>query len=227
MAGIRVMVVDDQQLITQSFEVLLQTRADDIEVVGLARDGREAVKLAGRLEPDVVLMDVRMPVMDGVQAAAAIHQRYPAIRVLMLTTFDDDEYVQEAIRSGAMGYLLKDISTEELISAIRAVHQGSVLVSPSVAGKLITSSPGAGGHDGHGPGGVLALARALDRRELEILRLIALGRGNKQIAGELCMAEQTVKNRVSRLYDKIAVKGREEARRLALDSGLVRPEEIL
>ena len=140
MDKIRLVIADDQSLITQSFKVLLETVAKDIVVVGLAMDGREAVALVQKERPDVVLMDVRMPNMDGVQATKAIHQRDPGVKIIMLTTFDDDEYVHEAVRAGAVGYLLKDISTEELISSITAVKEGAVLVSTSVAAKLFSNA---------------------------------------------------------------------------------------
>ena len=137
------MIADDQSLITQSFKVLLETAADDIEVVGTAKDGREAAALAAREKPDLVLLDVRMPLMDGVQAAALIHRDSPSSKIIMLTTFDDDAYVHEAIRAGAVGYLLKDISTEELANYNRAVRHGAVLVASGVAQKLFQQEGGA------------------------------------------------------------------------------------
>ncbi|HUJ76657.1 MAG TPA: response regulator transcription factor, partial [bacterium] len=145
MEKIRVVIADDQSLVTQSFKVLLESAAEDIAVVGLAKDGREAAALVEKERPDLVLMDVRMPVMDGVQATALIHRAAPAVKIIMLTTFDDDSYVHEAIRAGAAGYLLKDISTEELVSSIRAVRHGAVLVSSSVAQKLFGKEEKAAG----------------------------------------------------------------------------------
>jgi DNA-binding NarL/FixJ family response regulator len=219
----RVVIADDQTLILQSFKVLLETMADDIEVVGLARDGAEAEALVERERPDVVLMDVRMPVMDGVQAAALIHARRPDTRIIMLTTFDDDAYVHEAIAAGAVGYLLKDISTDELVAAIRAVGPGSVMVSSTVAHRAFR----AGEPERTVESGVVDILNALSKREIEILRFIARGLENKEIAERLHAADQTIKNGVSALYTKLGVENRREARRLALASGLVKPEDLL
>jgi DNA-binding NarL/FixJ family response regulator len=220
---IRVVIADDQTLILQSFKVLLETVAEDIEVVGLARDGAEAEAIVERESPDVVLMDVRMPVMDGVQAAARIHAGSPETRVIMLTTFDDDAYVHEAIAAGAVGYLLKDISTEELVAAIRAVGPGSVVVSSTVAQRAFRAGPA----ETPAEADMLELLNALTKRELEVLRLIAQGLENKEIAERLHAAEQTIKNGVSSIYAKLGVENRREARRLALHSGLVKPEDLL
>ncbi len=222
---IRLLIADDQTLVTQGFKVLLETAARDLQVIGTARDGQEAVDLALRERPHVVLLDVRMPGMDGVQAADAIHRGNPDVKIIMLTTFDDDAYVHEAIRAGAVGYLLKDISTEELISSIRAVHHGAVLVSSSVAQKLF-QKPTESAARAAGPG-VPPILRELSSREIEILRLIAQGLENKEIGEKLHAAEQTVKNAVSVIYTKLGVENRREARRLALDSGIVKPEDLL
>ncbi len=224
-ARIRVIIADDQSLVTQSFKVLLETAANDIEVVGTARDGSEALELAQREVPDVVLLDVRMPVMDGVQAAGKIHGSLPQVKIIMLTTFDDDTYVHEAIGAGAVGYLLKDISTEELISSIRAVKHGAVLVSSTVAHKLFQkpAEPPAAALNQD----TLAILKELSKREIEILRLLVRGLENKEIAEKLFAAEQTIKNSVSIIYTKLGVENRREARRFAVDSGLVQPGEIL
>ncbi len=222
---IRLIIADDQSLVTQSFKILLETAADDIIVVGTAKDGKEAVDLAEREKPDVALLDVRMPVMDGVQAAEFIHRTLPAIKIIVLTTFDDDAYVHEAIRVGAVGYLLKDISTQELISSIRAVKHGAVLVSSTVAQKLFqkTAEPPTPGVDAN----TLAILKELSKKEIEILRLLVRGLENKEIAEKLFAAEQTIKNSVSIIYTKLGVENRREARRFALDSGLVQPGDIL
>lgn len=222
MAAIRVLLVDDQKLITESFKVLLETECDDIEVVGTAHDGAEAVEATMRLAPDIVLMDVRMPTMDGVEATRLIKAGRPEIKVIMLTTFDDDDFIVAAIRHGAAGYLLKDISTEELVASLRLVKSGSVLLSRRVAEAIAL---------GHGspllvreekPAGPdPRILDELTQRELAILKLLALGHENKEIAIDLGMAEQTVKNSVSRIYQKLAVDGRSEARKLALGLGLV------
>jgi DNA-binding NarL/FixJ family response regulator len=218
---IRIVIVDDQSLITQSFKVVLETLAEDIVVVGLAHDGAEAVTVVDREKPDVVLMDVRMPNMDGVEATRRIHRGGGAPRIIMLTTFDDDSYVSEAIRAGAVGYLLKDISTDELISSIRAAHHGAVLVSSALARKLIHKDGGTPDED------ALAILGTLSRREAEILRLLAQGLENKEIADKLNVAEQTVKNNISALYTKLGVVNRKEARKLALKSGLLSVSDVL
>ncbi len=242
MEKIRVVIADDQSLITQSFKVLLETVAKDIVVVGTAKDGAEAVSVVARERPDVVLMDVRMPIMDGVQAAGLIHERQPESRIIMLTTFDDDAYVHEAIRGGAVGYLLKDISTEELLSSIRAARHGTIMVSPTVAQRLVNPEAPPGQQPVPSPGGAPErqaperhaserpapeLLNELSRREIEILRLLVQGCENKEIGDRLHAAEQTIKNSVSVIYQKLGVESRKEARRLALRSGLVRPEDAL
>ena len=165
-----------------------------------------------------------MPGMDGVQAADAIHKALPGVKIIMLTTFDDDAYVQEAIRSGAVGYLLKDISTEELISSIRAVHHGAVLVSSTVAQKLF-QKPAEAAPPARDPD-TRAILGELSKREIEILRLLARGYENKEIAEKLFAAEQTIKNSVSTLYAKLGVENRREARRFALRCGIVQPGDI-
>lgn len=224
MEKIRVVIADDQSLITQSFKVLLETVADDIAVVGTARDGAEAVAVVERERPDVVLMDVRMPVLDGVQATRLIHERVPEARIIVLTTFDDDAYVHEAIRGGAVGYLLKDISTEELLGSIRAARHGTIMVSSTVAQKLLKPESPPGQPPERPSWEIL---NELTRREVEILRLLVQGCENKEIGERLHAAEQTIKNAVSVIYQKLGVESRKEARRLALKSGLVKPEEIL
>jgi DNA-binding NarL/FixJ family response regulator len=222
----RVVIADDQTLITQSFKILLETVApEDIAVVGLAHEGAEAVALVERERPDVVLMDVRMPGMDGVQAAAVIHRQFPDTRIIMLTTFDDDAYVHEAIAAGAVGYLLKDISTEELVAAIQSVGHGAIMVSSSVAQKVFKAGPAS--VPAPAESSALSILESLSHREIEILKLIAQGRENKEIAEQLHAAEQTIKNGVSIIYTKLGVENRREARKYALRSGLVRPDDIL
>jgi DNA-binding NarL/FixJ family response regulator len=191
--NVRVLVVDDQRLIREGIASLLSIQ-EGIEVVGTAEDGQEAIEQALALSPDVILMDVRMPVMDGVTAAAALARQLPDSQVLMLTTFDDEEYIVKALQAGAKGYLLKDIPVSDLAQAIRLTHTGIYQLDPSVAGKLINafqhadSSSKAVSH--HPPLG------SLTEREREVLRLIATGATNREIATQLVVSEGTVKNHV-------------------------------
>ena len=220
-AGIKVLLVDDQMLFVESLKTVLTTRAGDIAVVGVAHDGREALDLALREHPDVVLMDVRMPVMDGVESTRLIREKLPETRVLILTTFDDDEYVIEALRLGAVGYILKDIPPEELISAIRAVHEGGVLIAPKVAAKIAARLAGAQDRKSTVPEiSPPQWLLELSPREKEVLRLLAEGYDNREIAARLYLAEQTVKNHVSVLYDKMGVKDRIHAMRKAAEMGV-------
>jgi len=218
---IRIVIVDDQSLITQSFKVVLETLADDIVVVGLAHDGAEAVALVEREKPDVVLMDVRMPAMDGVEATRRIHRGSSVPKIIMLTTFDDDNYVSEAIQAGAVGYLLKDISTDELISSIRAANHGAVLVSSALARRFLHKDAEKTDDE------ALSILGSLSRRESEILRLLAQGFENKEIAEKLNVAEQTVKNNISALYVKLGVENRKEARRLTMKWGLLGRTDVM
>ena len=225
---IRVVIADDQTLITQSFKILLETKAEEIDVVGLAQNGREAVALVQELKPDVVLLDVRMPVLDGVGAVREIHRAESNVKVIMLTTFDDDAYLNDAISAGAVGYLLKDISTDELINSIRAASSGTVLVSTSVARRLFKAGAAPTEQEGHHPDEeTLTILASLSSREIETLRLLVLGLENKQIADRLHVAEQTVKNNVSVIYAKLGVGNRKDARNFALQSRLIRPDTVL
>lgn len=207
---IRILLVDDQTLIRQGIQTLLELEGD-LEVVGVAGDGREALAAVERLQPDVVLMDVRMPHMDGVAATRELSARFPVVRVIILTTFDDDEYVFEGLRAGARGYLLKDVSSEELAEAVRTVAAGQALIQPSIASKVVAEFARlSGGAPAHGPSGA-AGALALTERELEVLRLLAGGLSNKEIAERLVITEGTVKNHVSNLLAKLDVRDRIQA----------------
>lgn len=211
---IRVLLCDDQAIVTEGLRVILR-QAGDIDVVAIAENGLEAVEQVGQLRPDVVLMDLRMPVMNGIQATARIHQAHPTTRVLVLTTYDDDGWVFDAIRAGAAGYLLKDAPREQLIAAIRGTAAGGTHIDPKVAGKLFQFVAQ--------PASVPAskLEVDLNAREREILELIAEGLSNAEIAERLFLSKGTVQNYVSAIFVKLDVTDRTQAAILALRYGLV------
>ncbi|MER6186576.1 response regulator transcription factor [Streptomyces sp. NPDC001652] len=211
--AVRLLVVDDQQLIRDGIAALLSIRPG-ITVVGTAVNGREAVEKAVELGPDVVLMDVRMPELDGVEAVAVLRGRAPECRVVMLTTFDDEEYVVQALRAGASGYLLKDLPAEELAQAVRLAHAGVTQLDSSVTARLAAALP-------HAAPEPPAAAPALSPREIDILRLVARGRTNREIAAQLYLSEGTVKNHVSRILSRLALRDRTQAALRARDLGLL------
>jgi len=213
MIMIRVLLVDDQVLFVESLRTVIEHSAKDIDVVGVAHNGEEAVREVERHLPDVVIMDVRMPVMDGVRATSEILSRNPSVRIMMLTTFGDDEYVKQALELGAVGYLLKDIPPADLVAAIHAVHGGAFLIAPQVAKTLIRKAFQGQGRRTHEP----EWMSQLSRREREILEKVAAGMSNKEIASELSIAEQTVRNHISTLYDKMGVSDRLHAMRMVRD----------
>ncbi len=216
---IRVLIADDQQMVRQGFTVLLNTQPD-IEVVGQAVNGLEAVEQVGELAPDVVLMDIRMPELGGIEATARITAATPQVRVLVLTTFDLDEYVYEALRAGASGFLLKDASAEQLAEAVRVVAAGDALLAPGVTRLLIAE------FSRLDPRPRTPLRRKvgdLTERETEVLSLIAQGLSNAEIAVRLVVAEQTVKTHVGRILVKLGLRDRTQAAVFAYESGLVRP----
>lgn len=216
MSAIRVVLADDQALFREGLRTLLSTRPE-VEVVGEAADGAEAAALVERLEPDVVLMDLRMPIMDGIQATARIRERRPSIPVLVLTTFDDDASLFGALRAGAAGYLLKDVSSDTLISAIAAAKRGEAFLQSTVTGRVVAAFARlmeAGG------GRAEALVLPLSPREREILALLGTGASNKEIADRLCLAEGTVKNHVTNILTKLDVRDRTQAALRARQLGL-------
>jgi DNA-binding NarL/FixJ family response regulator len=215
---IRVLLVDDQRLFREALAALLSVQ-DDVRVVGDAADGAQAIELAGRLEPDVVLMDLRMPVMDGVTATRRLRVDRPQARVIALTTFDDDADVFAAVRAGAIGYLLKDVSSERLIEAIRAAVRGESVLEPGVAAKLVSRV--AQLPDDPARPRPQPLAVPLTDRELEVVRLLAGGRSNREIAGQLFLAEGTVKNHVTSALAKLGARDRTQAALRAHDLGLL------
>ena len=216
---IRVLLVDDQTLFVESLKIVIDTRAPDLAVVGVAHDGMEAVNLAGELKPDIVLMDVRMPGMDGVEAAKMLHEHDPSVCVLMLTTFDDDQYVYEALHHGASGYLLKDMDPAHLIEAIRGARTAGVLMSPSIAARMVDKAYGNVDSNTAGSGNDDTVLPRLSRRDREVLELLVKGLDNTEIAQQLNVAMQTVKNRVSELYFKFDVPDRLHLIRLAKSLG--------
>ena len=214
---IRVVVVDDQELMRVGFRMVLGAQAD-IDVVGEAGDGAQAIRLAEELRPDVVLMDVRMPVLDGVEATKRIVEAGTA-RVLVMTTFDLDEYVYSALQGGASGFLLKDTQPDHLVSALRAVASGDAVVSPSVTRRLLDRFVGGGGK----PMRDAAELDVLTEREREVLVVIAKGLSNLEIAETLFLSEATVKTHVGRILSKLDLRDRVQAVVLAYETGLARP----
>lgn len=214
---IRVLVADDQEMVREGFAALLGAQPD-IEVTGQAADGLEAVAQARQTRPDVVLMDVRMPRMDGLEATRMIVADRIA-KVLMLTTFDLDEYVYAALRAGASGFLLKDAPAAELVQAVRVVARGEALLAPSVTRRLIEDFARRPGPGGPAPQSL----QGLTTRETEVLALIAQGLSNQEIAANLVVAEQTVKTHVGRILAKLDLRDRAQAVVVAYETGLVKP----
>ena len=210
----RVLLVDDQTLIRQGIRLLLMTEPG-MEVIGEAANGREALELVASLRPEVVLMDIRMPEMDGVAATHEITTRYPEIGVIILTTFDDEEYIFEGLRAGARGYLLKDISSEEMADAVRVVARGGALIQPSITRKVLSEFARLSGtppaEPVAQPAAAPALAEPLTEREIGVLRCIGEGLSNREIAERLVITEGTVKNHVSNLIAKLNVRDRTQA----------------
>jgi DNA-binding NarL/FixJ family response regulator len=216
--AIRVLLVDDQALFREGLETLLSVH-EDIRVVGQASNGQEALQVATKVQPDVVLMDVRMPILDGVRATRLLKKALPQCRVIVLTTFDDDEYIFDALRTGAVGYLLKDVASAQLVEAIRAAARGESILEPSVAAKVIAEFSRVSRLVP--PAQMEQLVDPLSERELEILGLIARGASNKEIADQLFIAEGTVKNHVTNILGKLGVRDRTQAALKARELGLL------
>jgi DNA-binding NarL/FixJ family response regulator len=216
---IRVLVVDDQALVRAGFAMILGAQ-DDLEVVGEAADGLEALALVRETTPDVVLMDVRMPRMDGLETLRALQRESRVPRVLMLTTFDLDEYVYEAMRAGAAGFMLKDVPREQLIGAVRSVAAGDALLAPAITRRLIEEfvrrpAPSAAGTP--------EALRDLTERELDVMRRVAQGLSNAEIAGVLHLSEATVRTHISHILAKLDLRDRVQVVVAAYECGLVRP----
>ena len=216
-ASIRILLVDDQTLFREGLRALLSAQPG-FEVVGEASNGEEALRLAATLHPAVVLMDLRMPVLDGVAAARRLRAAQPDCQVIMLTTFDDEEYVFEGLRAGAVGYLLKDAPLEKLVEAIQAAARGESFLQPSVAAKVVAEFARLADQ---APARPQPLVEPLSPRELETLRLVAAGASNREIAAMLVIAEGTVKNHLTSILGKLGVHDRTQAALKAKELGLI------
>ena len=209
----KLLLCDDQAVIRDGLEMLLSLEKD-FQVIGLAQDGAEAVELAAQKQPDLILMDLKMPLMNGIEATREIHAKFPNIKILVLTTYDDDEWVFDAIRAGALGYLLKDTPRQKIVEAIRGTMEGKSFVDPAVAGKLLNQVASKQTQ----PKSILT--DKLTERELDVLRLIAKGVNNSEIAAQLHLSEGTVRNHVSTILDKLNVSDRTQAAVIAIQHGI-------
>jgi len=224
---IRVLIADDQRVVREGLSMLV-TLIDDVEVVGVACDGDEAVRQAETYRPDVVLMDLRMPGLDGIAATASLRERLPAARVLVLTTYADEDAIVPALRAGARGYLTKDASAEQIETAIRAVHAGQTHLDPAVQERLVAAvisrppDPDPGPADRGSPGG-RKLPDGLTTREAEVLILLASGLSNPEIAQRLYLSRATVKTHINRIFAKTGARDRAQAVRYAYQHGLATP----
>lgn len=215
---IKVLIAEDQELIRQSLEIMLSNKPD-IEITGAAENGREAIRLTRKLMPDVILMDIRMPEMDGVQCIKIIKENYPEIKIIVLTTFDDDEYVFNALKNGASGYLLKGISVGELTEAIRTVAKGGTLINPNIASKVVKFFS----QMAHADYTIKVddeAVRELSKNEMRIIQLIGSGMSNKEITDKLKFSEGTVRNYISSILNKLGLRDRTQIAIFAVQSGL-------
>ncbi len=216
MDKLKLLLVDDQRMFAESLRIYLTNYAEEMDILGICSNGQEACDFVNGVQPDIILMDVHMPVMDGVEAVAKIKAAHPGIKIIMLSTYDEDESVRSALINGASGYLLKDISPTELIVSIRALNSGMIQISPSIAKKLIQSTyvekKSSSGKD---MDKTFPWFDTLTDREREIFALLATGKDNAQISEELGISAQTVRNRVSTIYSKLEVKDRFEIIQLA------------
>jgi DNA-binding NarL/FixJ family response regulator len=209
----KVIICDDQAIVRDGLEMLLKLEPD-IEILGVADDGAAAVELVAKKTPDLVLMDLKMPIMNGVEATRQIKAKHPEVKILVLTTYDDDEWVFDAIQAGASGYLLKDTPREEVVKAIRGTLTGKTYVDPSIAGKVLRQA------SSHQTQPATLITSKLTDREIEVLRLIARGLSNTDIADRLFLSEGTVRNHVSAILSKLGVSDRTQAAVIAIQHGL-------
>lgn len=219
MDTVSVLIVDDQRLVREGVASLLEIQ-EGVEVIGTAVDGNQAVQFALDNKPDVILMDVRMPIMDGIAATQQIKRQLPSCQIIMLTTFDDEEYIIRSLQAGASGYLLKDIPAEDLAQAVRLVHAGIYQLAPAVAGKLVGQF-GSPARSGGRLKQVTGKIGDLTEREVEVLRLVATGATNREIAEELVVSEGTVKNHVSNILSRLGLRDRIQAAIFAYEQGLL------
>lgn len=215
---IRILLVDDQALFREGLQTLLSVH-EDLQVVGEASNGQEAIDAVEKLTPDVVLMDLRMPVLNGVAATRQITESTPNSRVIVLTTFDDDDYIFDGLRAGAVGYLLKDVPSAKLVEAIRAAARGESFLQPSVAAKVLAEFSRMSEPKPAAP--KQELVEPLSDRELEILGVLATGASNREIAGKLYITEGTVKNHITNILGKLGVRDRTQAALKAKEMGLI------
>lgn len=205
---IKVMIVDDQGLIRDGLKMILSL-SDDIEVVGEAVNGKEAINMLKELKPHVILMDIRMPIMNGVEATKTIKEEFPQIKILILTTFNEDEYIFEGLKNGADGYILKDVKSDEIIKAIKEVHKGNILLQPEIATKVVTAFKSINNSKETVENKEKKqYIKDLTPRELEISKLVADGKNNKEISKELFITEGTVKNHLTRILSKLELRDR-------------------
>lgn len=237
---IRVMIVDDQRLMREGLKTILDLE-NDIAVISLAENGEDALAKISSEPPDVVLMDIRMPVMNGVECTLAIREKYPGVKVLILTTFDDDEFIIEALKNGAVGYILKDLSSDKLVNCIRDVYAGNSVMQPEIAAKVISmitaanlpgktaqaglpgkaAQGGRPGPEGTGPASVQTGIDELTEREIAVLKLVGKGFSNLEIAKKLYISEGTVKNYISSIYSKTGISERSKLVIYALENKYV------
>lgn len=222
--NIKIMIVDDQRLMREGLKTILELE-EDLNVVKLAENGKDALDKIADVEPDVILMDIRMPIMDGVECTKIIKQKYPSVKVLILTTFDDDEFIIDALINGAVGYILKDLSSEKLVEAIRDAYNGNSIMQPEVASKVIAHIAGRTKESVQSnTSNEISTKLDLTDREKEILKLVGKGMSNKEISKTLYISEGTVKNYISNLYSKLEVDDRSKLTLYAIKNECIWPQ---